>query len=95
MYQNVDSIKNLKNFSQIWIDDFNLVKKDSVQKHLNGKAHKKPNNLEQRKTLGGAEFNDKVVKRTPIGEDSQKWQKKILRSCFNFALYLVKQAAFQ
>ena len=84
----------LKNFSQIWIDGSNLVQKDSIQKHLNGEAHKKANNLKQRKTLGGEEFNDKVVKSTPIGRGLSKMAEKYfgtLRISFNSAYFQVKQ----
>ena len=84
----------LKNFSQIWIDGSNLVKKDSIQKHLNGEGHKKANDLKQRKTLGGEEFNDKVVKSSPIGSGLSKMAEKdfeTLRIFFNSVYYLVKQ----
>ena len=66
---------------------------DSI-KHLNGETHKKANGLERRITLCGAEFNDKVVKSTPIGKGLSKMAKKdleTLRICFNSAYYLVKQ----
>ena len=70
------------------------MKKDSIQKHLNGQAHKKANDLERRITLGGVEFNDKVLKSTPIGRGLSKMAEKdleALRICFNSAYYLVKQ----
>ena len=92
--KHVDSIKNLKNFSQIWINGSNLVKKDFIQKHSNDEALKKANDLEQRKTLGGAKFIDKVVKDTPIWRGLSKMTEKdfeTLRVCFNSANYLVKQ----
>ena len=50
--------------------------------------------LEQRKTLGGAELNDIVVKSTPIGRGLLKIAEndlEKLRTCFNSADYLVKQ----
>ena len=48
----VDSIKHLKTFTQIWIDGSKSVKKDSIQKHLNGEAHKKANELEVQRESG-------------------------------------------
>ena len=83
--KHVDSIKNLKNFSQIWINGSNLVK-DFIQKHSNDEALKKANELEQRKTLDGAEFIDKVVKAKMTEKDLET-----LRVSFNSANYLVKQ----
>lgn len=92
--KHLDSIKTLRNFSSIWIDGSNSVKKDSIQKHLSGEAHKRASELELRETLGGAAFNEKVVKETPIGKGLSKMAKKdleTLRICFNSVYYLVKQ----
>ena len=92
--KHVDSIKHLKTFTQIWIDGSKSVKKDSIQKHLNGEAHKKANKLEQKRQLGAVEFKEKVVKDTPIGRGLTKMGEKdleTLRICFNSAYYLVKQ----
>ena len=77
--KHVDSIKNLKNFSHIWINGSNSVK-DSIQKHLNGKAYKKANDLQQRKTIHGAELNDKVVKSTLVGRGLSKMAEKDLET---------------
>ena len=65
--KHVDSIKHLKTFTQIWIDGSKSVKKDSIQKHLNREAHKKTNELGQKRQLGAMGFKEKVVKDTPIG----------------------------
>ena len=48
--KHVDSIKHHKTFTKIWIDGLKSVKKDSIQKHLNGEANKKANELEQKTT---------------------------------------------
>ena len=48
--KHVDSIKHRKTFTQIWINGLKSVKKDSIQKHLNGEANKKANELEQKTT---------------------------------------------
>ena len=77
--KHVDSIKNLK-ISRTWINGSNSVKKDSIQKHLNGKAHKKANDLQQRKTIHGAELNDKVVKSTLVGRGLSKMAEKDLET---------------
>ena len=47
--KHVNSIKQRKAFTQIWIDGSKSVKKDSIQKHLNREAHKKANKLEQKR----------------------------------------------
>ena len=89
-----DSIKHRKTFAQIWIDGSKSVKKDSIQKYLNGKAHKKDNELEQKRQLGAMGRKEKVVKDTPIGRGLIKMGEKdleTLRICFNSAYYLVKQ----
>ena len=65
--KHVDSIKHGKTFTQTWIDGSKSVKKDSIQKYLKGKAHKKANELEQKRQLGTVGFKQKVVKGTPIG----------------------------
>ena len=49
----------VKTFTQIWIDGSKSVKKDSIQKHLNGEAHKKANELEQKRQLGTVGFKGK------------------------------------
>ena len=36
--KHVDSIKNLKKCSQIWIDGLNLLQKGSIHKHFNDKT---------------------------------------------------------
>ena len=92
--KHVDSIKHRKTFPQIWIDGSKSVKKDSIQKHLNGEAHKKANELEEKRQLGAVGFNEKVVKDTPIGRGLMKIGEKeleTLRICFNSAYYLIKQ----
>ena len=43
--KHVDSIKHCKTFTQIWIDGSKSVKIDFIQKHLNGEAYKKANEL--------------------------------------------------
>ena len=75
--KHVDSIKTSKNFSSIWIDGSNSVKKDSIQKHLKSEAHKKANDLELSKKFGGAAFNEKFVKDTPIGKGLSKMAEKV------------------
>ena len=92
--KHVDSIKHRKTFTQIWINGSKSVKKDSIQKHLNGEAHKKANELEEKRQLGVVGFSEKVVKNTPIGRGLTKMEEKdleTLRICFNLAYYLVKQ----
>ena len=67
---------------------------NSIQKHLNGEAHKKANELEQKRQLGAVGFKEKVVKDTPIGRGFTKMGEKdleTLRICFNSAYCLVKQ----
>ena len=69
------------------------VKKESIQKHLNGKAHKKANELEQKRQLDAVGFKEKMVKDTPIGRGFTKMGEKdleTLRICFNSTYYLVK-----
>ena len=91
--KHVDSIKHRKTFTQIWIDGSKSVKKDSIQKHLNGEAHKKANELEEKRQLGAVGFNEKVVKDTPIGRGLMKIGEKeleTLRICFNSPYYLIK-----
>ena len=63
--EHVNSIKHHKTFTQIWINGLKSVKKDSI--HLNGEAHKKANELEQKRQLGAVRFKEKVVRDTPIG----------------------------
>ena len=92
--KHVDSIKHRKTFTQIWIDGLQSVKKDSIQKHLEREAHKKANELEQKRQLGAVGFKEKVVKDTQIGRGLTKTREKdleTLRICFNSAYYLVKQ----
>ena len=92
--KHIDSIKYCKTFPQIWIDGSKSVKKDSIQKHLNREAHKKANELEQKRQLGAMGFKEKVVKDTLIGRGLTKMGEKdleTLRICFNSAYYLVKQ----
>ena len=92
--KHVDSIKHRKTFTQIWIDGSKPVKKDSIQKHLIGEAHKKANELEEKRQLGAVGFNEKVVKDTPIGRGLMKIGEKeleTLRICFNSPYYLIKQ----
>ena len=92
--KHVDSVKHRKIFTQIWIDGSKSVKKDSIQKHLNKEAHKKANELEQKRQLGAVGFKEKVVKDTPIGRGLTKVGEKdleTLRIRFNSAYYLVKQ----
>ena len=82
--KHVDSIKDCKTFTQIRIDGLKSVKKDSIQKHLNGEAHKKPNKLEQKRQLGAMNPKEKMVKDTPIGRG-------LTKIGGNSAYYLVKQ----
>ena len=92
--KHVDSIKHPKTFTQIWINGLKSVKKDSIQKHLNGEAHKKANKLEQKRQLGPMGFKEKVMKDTPKGRGLTKMGQKdleTLRICFNSEYYLVKQ----
>ena len=75
--KHIDSIKYCKTFPQIWIDGSKSVKKDSIQKHLNREAHKKANELEQKRQLGAVRFKEKVVRDTPIGRGPlRRWEKK-------------------
>ena len=90
--KHVDSIKHGKTFTQIWIDGSKSVKKDSIQKYLNGEAHKKSNELKQKRQLGAVGFKQKVVKGTLIGRGLTNMGEKeleTLRICFNSANYLV------
>ena len=64
--KHVDSIKHCKTFTQIWIDGSKSVKIDFIQKHLNGEAYKKANELEEKRQPAAVGFNEKVVKDTPI-----------------------------
>ena len=92
--KHVDSIKHRKTFTQIWIDGLQSVKKDSIQKHLEREAHKKANELEQKRQLGAVGFKEKVVKDTSIVRGFTKRGEKdleTLRICFNSSYYLVKQ----
>ena len=64
-------------FTQIWIDGLKSVEKDSIQKHLNGEAHKKANELEQKRQLGAVGFKEKVVRDIPVGRGRLgRWKKK-------------------
>ena len=68
--------------------------KDSIQKYLNCKAHKKAKSLEQRKTLGGQSSMTKQLRAVEWGDDSQKMAEKdleTLRIFFNSAYYLAKK----
>ena len=61
---------------------------------MNGEAHKKANELEQKRQLGAVEFKEKVMKDTPIRRGLTKLGEKdleTLRICFNSAYHLVKQ----
>ena len=61
---------------------------------MNGEAHKKANELQQKRQLGAMGFKEKVVNDTPIGRGLTKMGQKdleTLRICFNSAYYLVKQ----
>ena len=78
--KHVDSIKHHKTFTKIWIDGLKSVKKDSIQKHLNGEAHKKANELEQKRQLGAVGFREKVVKDTTIGRGITKMVEKDLET---------------
>ena len=76
--KHVNCINHRKTFTQIWIDGSKSVKKDSIQKHLNWKAHKKFNELEQKRQVGAVGFKEKVVKDTPIGRGLTKMGEKDL-----------------
>ena len=101
--KHVESIKHRKTFIQIWIDGsmktpFGSIQiwidEDSIQKHLNREAHKKANELEQKRQLSAVGFKEKVVKDAPVGRGLTKMGKKdleTLRICFNSAYYLVNQ----
>ena len=61
---------------------------------MNGEAHKKANEPEEKRQQGAVGFDEKVVKNTPIGRGLTKMEEKdleTLRICFNSAYYLVKQ----
>ena len=54
-------IKNIKGFSTSWITGTLSVKKDSLEKHLSGKHHKKAKELDTKELLGPEKYQSEVV----------------------------------
>ena len=54
-------IKSIKGFSTSWITGTLSVKKDSLEKHLFGKQHKKAKELATKELLGPEKYQREVV----------------------------------
>ena len=61
-------IKNIKGFNKSWIDGTGSIKKDSFEKYLSGESHKYAKSLSTKKSLGYAQYHEKVVKTSVIGK---------------------------
>ena len=87
------NIIGMKGFSKSWIKGTTSVKKDSLEKHVEGDPHLHAVDLEKKKKLGADTYNHEVVSSSPIGRGLAKMaekDKQTLTVRFNTAYYLAK-----
>ena len=69
--QCVSRLRSLCSFTPICVTGSTSVKKDSVKRHVSGKTHLMAVDLHMKKRLGTAKYNEKIVERSPIGQDGR------------------------
>ena len=87
-------ITSIKGFSPNWIVGTSSVKKDSLQKHVNGDPHKYAANLLKKEKMGSSAFAQQVTQSSAIGRGLVKIatsDKEVLENHFNTAYYLAKK----
>ena len=94
--QYVSGLRSLCSFIPICVTGSTSVKKDSVKRHVSGKTHLMAVDLDMKKRLRTAKYDEKIVERSPIGKGLAKMaetDKETMRVCFNtvYYMYLAKQ----
>ena len=87
-------ITSIKGFSPNWIVGTSSVKKDSLQKHVNGDPHKYAADLLKKEKMGSSAFAQQVAQSSAIGRGLVKMatrDKEVLENRFNTAYYLAKK----
>ena len=68
-----DRIRRRKCFSQMWADGTESIKKDSLEKHINGEPYQFAESLPFKELLGPS-YHEKVVSKTQIRRGINKIQ---------------------